>query len=623
MRRRKIRTGLTGVTLVLITFVMICFTSVSTDLINVEYATGRSSWNGIMLRNPNFLPIDPAELANIRRIYGERFPVTSTSWLTPQLSAWSPERVANPEIVVDREFMVDGTKIVKRTRLSSAMLMDWNEPKFSGIDRYLRTERRWFPRPPTTRKEKMAAVGSGYRAKNYVILPDTAARELSLSVEDVNTQHPVVSIRGVEYEVLGILDPVDAAKCLGLDGQPILPFDLNSVQTMGSSGARLIVPEDIGRLSASQVMIVNVMPPLKATEQPLTVSCSILFPKEAYRLLPDSPEQPPAGYREQRRVVLEYLERVGAPAYYAIDGIAYYGSRQRAKTIAGLLEILVPIVLAALTVFNTMRGSVYERKEEIYVYNAVGIAPNHVFFIFMAEASVYAVVGALFGYLLSQGTGRLLTALHLTGGLNMDYSSIETIYASLAIVGATLLSTVLPAREAARLASPAGRVSWTMPRAAGDVMEFKLPFTFTTHDRVAVVSYFHRWLDANGAGSSGPFFCSPPAVCVREQAGGTGGAELVPSVESVIWLKPYDLGVSQRLTISLPTDPETAEYIANIRITRLSGHAVTWERRVKPFLTVVRKQFLNWRVTTESERGEMFAEAKRMLVESTGRANHG
>ena len=48
MRRRKVRTGLTCITLVLITFAMICFTSVSTDLVNVEYATGRTPCNGIM-----------------------------------------------------------------------------------------------------------------------------------------------------------------------------------------------------------------------------------------------------------------------------------------------------------------------------------------------------------------------------------------------------------------------------------------------------------------------------------------------------------------------------------------------------------------------------------------------
>ena len=296
-----------------------------------------------------------------------------------------------------------------------------------------------------------------------------------------------------------------------------------------------------------------------------------------------------------------------------MDATAYYGYRQRAKTIAGLLRLLVPILLAALTVFNTMRGSVYERRSEIYVYNAVGIAPNHVFFMFMAEACVYAVVGAMCGYVLSQGTGRLLTALGLSGGLNMDYSSIETIYASLTIVAAVLLSTIIPARDAARLASPSGVASWATPQAQGDEMEINLPFTFTPHDRVAVISYFTRWLEANGAGSSGPFYCSPPEARLRTQV------ELVPVLVSTVWLKPYDLGVSQRMEISLPTDAETGEYVAHIKLVRLSGHVAAWQRTVRPFLSSLRKQFLNWRATTEADRNEMFAEAKQILREKAVR----
>jgi hypothetical protein len=321
---------------------------------------------------------------------------------------------------------------------------------------------------------------------------------------------------------------------------------------------------------------------------------------------------------------MEYLERTGRQAFYALDGVSYSGSRSRTRTLGGMLELLVPIVIAALAVFNTMRGSVYERRGEIYVYNAVGIAPNHVFFMFMAEAAVYAVMGAMLGYLLSQATGRALTAVGLTGGLNMDYSSLETIYASLAIMGAVLLSTLLPARDAARMAAPSDIVSWAAPRAEGDVMTMNLPFTFTAHDRIAVISYFHRWLDANGAGSSGPFFCSSPEVFARAVEAQPEGDRLVPAVSSLVWLKPYDLGVSHRMDISLPTDPETGEYIAHIRLLRQSGHAEAWHRTVQPFLGVLRKQFLNWRATSDAERGAMFKEARGLLQKGieAGRDEH-
>jgi hypothetical protein len=207
-----------------------------------------------------------------------------------------------------------------------------------------------------------------------------------------------------------------------------------------------------------------------------------------------------------------------------------------------------------------------------------------------------------------------LTVLGMTGGLNMDYSSIETIYASLAIMGAVLLSSILPARDAARMAAPSEITSWTVPSIDGDVMTLNLPFTFTAHDRVAVVSYFMRWLESHGEGSSGGFFCSPPEPYARVADTEPEDAPLMPGVSSQVWLKPYDLGVSQRMDISLPTDAETSEYIAHIELTLLSGHAKAWERTVRPFLGTLRKQFLNWRATTDDQRAEMFAEAKKIIA---------
>ena len=114
-----------------------------------------------------------------------------------------------------------------------------------------------------------------------------------------------------------------------------------------------------------------------------------------------------------------------------------------------------------------MRGSVYERSSEIFVYNAVGIAPRYVFFMFMAEAMVYAVVGSVLGFLLSQGVGRVLTELGWTGGLNMTYASLPTIYASLTIVAAVFISTYFPARSAMNIAKPADEAGWKLPEPEG------------------------------------------------------------------------------------------------------------------------------------------------------------
>ncbi len=609
MRRRKMRTGLTSVTLILLTFVMICFTSISTDLVDIEYPMGKSAWNGILFRKHNFLPIADSEINGLLQLYNRQYPMASNSWQVATLG----EGMTKLDIIFDREYQVGDYLIQKRAMVSASIAMAWNEPLCSGIDRHLLTKRGWFPRPPTMRKDIEAAIKAGDRNKQLVILPDTVARELEITPEDVDAGEVELKVPGMAYPfiVQGIIDSHALSRMLGLDGRSILPYDVNALQSFGHSSAGIIIPDDVKRLDGSQVVLVNAHPP--GGGEVKTVACGILFPQEPYRITEDGPLLPAVGYKDQRRLVMEFLERSGQSAYYAIDGVAYYGSRMRARTFEGMLELLIPILIAALTVFNTMRGSVYERRDEIYVYNAVGIAPNHVFFMFMAEACVYAVVGALLGYLLSQSTGRVLTALNLTGGMNMNYSSIETIYASLTIMGAVLISTLIPARDAARLASPADQQKWAVPVAQGDEMSFNLPFTFTQHDRIAVVSYFRRWLDSNGEGSSGPFFCAHPVLRLRKASGEERSGGLIPGVATTIWLKPFDLGVSQRIEIWLPTDPETGEYIANIRLVRMSGTSAAWSRTVKPFLGILRKQFLNWRAATEAEREEMFAEARKLL----------
>jgi|GEM_PF-832350 len=631
MRRRKVRTGLTCVTLVLITFVMICFTSVSTNLVDVEYPTGKAPSNGIVRRDPTFQPITDVELQNIQSAYGLDYPVSVQRWIVG--GAATAVQKINTSIDIDREFMAGAQKISKRATAAAAMVLQWNEPQFTGIDKYLLTsqweneERALYPPPPNR-----AAVAPPGSDKNYAIISDTMARDLNLSVEDVETSEPKVLIRNQEYIVRGIFDSVKLDTMLGMDGQSILPYDLNSPTNMGrmastnkaatqAESSSMTRPKNIDRLKASQVVILSAALPaasLRPEEQNIAVSCAVLLPEpnEKYRLRGDLPPRNGIDLQAQKDVIAEYLERLGIGTYYAKGGIAYYGYRARKKTMEGVLELLIPILIAAMTVFNTMRGSVYERKDEIYVYNAVGIAPNHVFFMFMAEACVYAVIGAMLGYLLSQVTGSVLVALNLTSGLNMDYSSIETIYASLAIVVSVLVSTIIPARTASRMALPSDEMSWSVPKAEGDVMRLNLPFTFSPHDRLAVISYFNRWLDANGEGSSGPFYCAPPRLLLDRDEREVRSGGLIPAIETTVWLKPYDLGVSQRLTIDLPTDPETDEYIAHITIERLSGTIASWERAVMPFLGALRKQFLNWRAVSDVERTEMFDEAKSLFAQA-------
>ena len=327
---------------------------------------------------------------------------------------------------------------------------------------------------------------------------------------------------------------------------------------------------------------------------------------------------PEGSYREVRDAIATYLEQSGEPAYYGIDGVAYRGKRTRERSIAGLIDLVIPLLVAALTVLNTMRGSVYERRDEIEVYNAVGIAPRYIFFVFFAEAFVYVVVGTVLGYLLSQGTGRVLTLLDLTGGMNMTFTSISTIYASLAVAAAVFISTYFPARSAMMIAKPAEDAGWSLPEPGGNEIAFDLPFNFDYRDRIAVLTFFERYLEDHGEGGAGLFFAAKPVVGLATPAEEDNTRVLLPRLMATVWLKPFDLGVSQTLELHMPNDEETGEFKASLSLGRLSGTREAWLRLNHSFVAEVRRQFLHWRVVTPQDREAMFAETKTKIETAAG-----
>ena len=55
--------------------------------------------------------------------------------------------------------------------------------------------------------------------------------------------------------------------------------------------------------------------------------------------------------------------------------------------------------------------------QEIHIFSSIGLAPSHVGVLFMAEAFVHAVIGAISGYLLGQVTVKFIAHFNLFQGL--------------------------------------------------------------------------------------------------------------------------------------------------------------------------------------------------------------
>ena len=89
-----------------------------------------------------------------------------------------------------------------------------------------------------------------------------------------------------------------------------------------------------------------------------------------------------------------------------------------------------------------------------------------------AEAVVYAIIGVTLGYIMGQGLGKVLIYFNLLQGMNLNYSSWSAIVSSLLVMGVVLLSTIYPAKIAAKSSVPDTVRRWIPPDPDGDCWEF-------------------------------------------------------------------------------------------------------------------------------------------------------
>lgn len=582
MHRRIVRTGLTCATLVLLTFAMICFTSVQSDVIDAIVAVGSAPYQGLLIKGQKLAPISDSELFALKSRFGAACTIVTRRMLVGS-QGW--DRInRNPEFEAVYE-PADGIPL--RKPVTSVLEFGPDEPLRERI-RLIAGEG-WFTRDMVKNEVEAPPV----------LVADKLAESLGIKAADLAGKRVTIKINGKQVRVGGIFDSASLAALRDIDGRDLLPFDLEAMRTVEIVGGQALAEDTDPRLRTDSMIIVP-------------ANLGVSGGSGYFRLTSVAVCMPDLSYKQAREEIEQYLEQSGSATYYGLGGVAYKGKRARERSFAGLLEMLIPLMIAAMTVLNTMRGSVYERRDEIFVYNAVGIAPRYIFAMFFSEAFVYAVVGSVLGFLLSQGLGRGLTALGWTGGLQMTFTSINTIYASLAIMAAVFISTFFPARSAMEIAAPAEESGWRLPEPDGDTMEFTLPFTFNARDRVAVLAFFRRYFADHGEGSAGRFFSGPPRLAAAEGRRLDAGA-CVPACEVTVWLKPFDLGVSQQLRIVMPTDPETREFVARATLTRLSGTRESWLRLNAPFVALLRQHFLYWRAVSPAERQSLFAEARQLL----------
>jgi hypothetical protein len=286
-------------------------------------------------------------------------------------------------------------------------------------------------------------------------------------------------------------------------------------------------------------------------------------------------------------------------------GVYYVGSGYR-TSIGGLSRLIIPILIAGTLVMNTMLGSVFERKQEIAIYNAVGLNPTHIVILFLAEAFVYGILGAVGGYLIGQLLSMGLNATGLVPGVNFNFSSLSVVYVIAFTVSLVLLSTIYPSLVATRAAVPSGQRKWSMPPHKGDAMEVALPFIYHESLLAGAVRYMEAYFERFTEASVGEM------IAVQRGRGHERDADgrEVYHLDYDVALAPFDLGVTQKLRVRAGYDGVVGAYRLVLSIRRVSGQDSNWTTTNKPFLEKLRAYLMHWRNLSAAEHAA-FAEAGR------------
>lgn len=569
MRRRKARTFLTCITLILLTFTVLSFTSVvQTMRFNQVPAPSEFGprYNGIMIRTAMWDPLQEPAYRLLADEYGQTNAVAPRAWFygtRPGEQSFLTLQRADKEY--DARALVGLSPAeASITRPQEALLTD---AKGKPIGR-------WF-RPGDT----------------YVmILPDTIASDLRIDPADVGRAK--VTYSGVEYTVIGILDSQKLKDFTDLDNEIVTPVDfiaMNKLSRQGSGGSNQGFKE-YTHLEPDTVFFIPYRTAEDMGAELRSIAIDFNNPKEVMQKLD------PLMHRLGLNLYAGRITNPNATDPRARGIIDRYSSIATTSS-RGLEMVFFPILIASLIVLNTMLGSVFERIKEIHIFSSIGLAPSHIGMLFIAEALVYAILGSVAGYLLGQFTSKILVWTGWLPDLYLNFSSVSAVLTTLIVVAVVLLSTLYPARKAAEVATPAIDRTWRVPEPDGDHWTVPLPFAVTGEQASGLNSFLQEWFQAYEEYSIGDFVTQN--VIAEEFEHENGHAY---RIKCMSWLAPFDLGVSQRVAVE--TTPTSTPDVFDIRllIDRESGDISNWKRVNRRFLNTLRKQFLIWRTLKQADR---------------------
>ncbi len=564
MRRRPLRTILTAATVVLLTFTILTFASFGSSWGNRKtYKGPLTGPTRILARQQLFNPITPGVYQMIEGYLSGEAEIVPRYWIAP---TGTEAYVSSLSSFENFERLAANENGDYTVRIASAIGMDSRDinrqPKLRDLFQGL--------------IERLDSDG--------IFLTDAVAKELHLTEADIGKAG--VLYIGQKFIYAGRIKD-ELASYEMLEASSILPVDY-----LASSAGR------IGQFNADPSHATKSLSEVSDVESALFVNfnldMNVIIPARwakrlggrihSFTAYPNEPENA-KDIADKIALISELPTYLGDS-----DGVHRLLFTSLTKT-SGLKDLMIPVSLGGLIVFATMLGSVSDREREIYTFSSLGLAPPHVASLFFAEASVYAVIGGMGGYLLGQAVARLvgyLADLGYVSAIEMNYSSTNAIITILTVMGTVLISTIYPAVKASRSANPGIQRSWKIPQPEGNLYDILFPFTVSAYDITGVVSFLGEHFESFSDTSLGVFATTESNIFKQAKNDMLG-------LRAKVALAPFDLGVTQNF--ALLSKPSEIDGIDEIRILiwRTSGARSDWIRANRVFVNELRRQLLIWR----------------------------
>ena len=514
MRRRPTRTALTCVTLILLTFTVLSFTSVTANIANFARPYGDSkqppAYQGFLLRQPDWGAMPDAAVTSLSN------EVTARKLGQPALRSWYLSRDQGEPLQLRVNNALDPNKFY----YAPALLGMTPEEATIGspVSKTVLPGGRWFepgdrdvalvPRDVLLSDEQRAAENP-----NAQTAAQPGARTgppLGLTLD--NAVGSTIQVAGKNLKIIGVFDD---RKWYGrnsldnirdLDNEEFSPVDYGSDQNKTNATSNSQASQQGGEtqvqryehMRANALLLLPYQTALDMGGTTRSMAVGITDPVVAQDELNDLMSRAALGIFG----ATPELDKAGKPTGPLVSKL--YSSVE-ATSYDGFAALAIPVLIAALIIANTMLGSVFERTKEIGIYSSIGLAPVHIGALFIAEAMVYAVLGSISGYLIAQIVAKIITATNLLPGITLNYSSSSAVLATLIVMLTVLLSTVYPAIMASKISSPEGSKN-DLGEPVGDLWRLQFPFTVSGAQSLGMAQFLADYFESHTDTSVGKFF---------------------------------------------------------------------------------------------------------------------